>query len=210
MADPKIATPTQAATAPSLKPAAANVASAQGGIFGFGALKDNILGIVKAAGPQQLDISLFNRGLMVVIGMLIVYLIVSTSRAWTELKKFPDQEIKISAADQSSGAFKEIATMKGVAYYIGKLSVRDIFHRQPKADDPGNEPVFSTKMADMTANLKLVGISMSDDPDAMIEDSSLQKTFFVKAGSMLGDLTVETITKDKVVLKYNKEMFELR
>jgi len=210
MADPKIATPPQAAVSPAGKPAAANAAGTHGGILGFVALKNNLLGIVKAAGPQQLDISLFNRGLMAVIGVLIVYFIVSTSRSWTELKKLPDQEIKISAADQSSGAFKEIATMKGVAYYIGKLSARDIFRRQPKADEPGNEPVFSSKMADMTAHLKLVGISMSDDPDAMIEDSNLQKTFFVKAGSMLGDLTVETITKDKVVLKYNKEIFELK
>lgn len=209
MADPKIATPPQAAVPPAGKPAAANAAGAQGGAFGFGLFKDKLLGIVKA-GPQQLDISLFNRGLMAVIGVLIVYLIVSTSRSWTELRKLPGQEIKISAADQSSGAFKEIATMKGVAYYIGKLSARDIFHRKPKADEPGNEPVFSSKMADMTANLKLVGISMSDDPDAMIEDSNLQKTFFVKAGSMLGDLTVETIAKDKVVLKYNKEIFELK
>jgi len=43
-------------------------------------------------------------------------------------------------------------------------------------------------MADMTASLKLVGISMSDNPDAMIEDTKLQKTYFVKMGSMVGDL----------------------
>jgi hypothetical protein len=208
MADPKTVPP-QSEAQTAAKPAAGKTPAAGSGAFGFGALKEKVVGIIKAS-PQQLDIGLFNRGLIVVIAVLIIYLIAGTSRSWMELKKLPGQEIKITAADRSAGAFKEIATMKGAAYYIGKLSARDIFRRQPKTPNPGNEPVFSSKMAEMTADLKLVGISMSDDPDAMIEDTNLQRTFFVKAGSMLGDLKVESITKDKVVLKYNKELFELK
>jgi len=209
MADPKTATQPQAALQPAGKSAAEKAPGAGAGTFGFGLLKDKFLGIVKVS-PQQLDISLFNRSLMVVIGFLIVYLMISVSSSWSELKKLPGQEISISASEQSAGIFKEIATMKGVAYYIGKISARDIFRRQLKAADPGNEPVFSSKMANMTADLKLVGVSMSDDPDAMIEDTNLQRTFFVKVGSMLGELRVESITRDKVVLKYNKELFELK
>jgi hypothetical protein len=209
MADIKTTPPTQAAAQPPAAPPKAADAGGVLGMLGIGALKEKVLGIVKA-GPQQLDICLLNRGLMVIIGVIIICFIRSMSVSLTELKNEGAKQYSISPATKAESGFKEIATMKGVAYYIGKLAGRDIFHRQAKPNAALNEPVFSTKMADMTATLKLVGISMSDNPDAMIEDTKLEKTFFVKAGSMIGDLRVDEITKDKVVLKYNKELFELK
>jgi hypothetical protein len=209
MADIKTTPPAQASGQPAGATPKAADAGNVAGMPGINALKEKILGIIKA-GPQQLDISLLNRGLMVIIGVIIIYFIRGTSASWTELKTETAKQYSISSATKAESGFKEIATMKGVAYYIGKLSGRDIFRRQAKANEPMNEPVFSTKMADMTATLKLVGISMSDDPDAMVEDTKIEKTFFVKVGSMIGDLRVDDIAKDKVVLKYNKELFELK
>jgi hypothetical protein len=201
--------PVPATGQPAAQPAAAQKTAEAAGMAGFGAMKEKIAGFIKA-GPQQWDIGLVNLGLMAVIGILIIIFVIRSLNAWNELKKESVKEYVISSASKAEAGFKEIASMKGVAYYIGKLSGRDIFSRKAKQDDLTNEPVFSTKMADMTANLKLVGISMSDNPDAMIEDTRLQKTFFVKMGSMVGDLRVDLITKDKVVLKYNKELFELK
>jgi hypothetical protein len=209
MADIKAAPPTQAAGQPAGTPSKAPDAGDMFGMFGVKAIKERILAVIKA-GPQQLDICLLNRGLMVIIGVIIIYFIRSTAVSWTELKHEAAKQYAIASVTKAESGLKEIAAMKGVSYYIGKLSGRDIFRRQPKPDEALNEPVFSTKMADMTANLKLVGISMSDDPDAMVEDTKLEKTFFVKAGSMIGDLRVDEITKDKIVLKYNKELFELK
>ncbi len=190
----------QPVAAPAAKPA---------GIQGLGALKEKVLAAFKA-GSGQFDIGVVNRGLIAVIGIMIVLYAYGASRSWKELKALSATEFTASQAAKSDPGFKEIAVMKGVAYYIGKLSGRDIFNRQAKPDELAREPVFSAKMADMTASLKLVGISMSDNPDAMIEDTKLQKTYFVKMGSMVGDLRVDLITKDKVVLKYNKELFELK
>lgn len=191
------------------QPAAAAPAAKQAGIQGLGALKDRVLAAFKA-GSGQFDFGVVNRGLMAVIGIMIVISVYGTSRSWKELKALSAREFTVSQAVKSDSGFKEIAAMKGVAYYIGKLSGRDIFNRQAKPNEFAQEPVFSAKMADMTASLKLVGISMSDNPDAMIEDTKLQKTYFVKMGSTVGDLRVDLITKDKVVLKYNKELFELK
>ena len=175
----------------------------------IGAVKERFQGVIKA-GPQQLDIGAVNLGLMGIICVLIIVFIRNTSVSWAELKKQAALEYTVNPATKAESGFKEIATMRGVAYYIGKLSGRNIFSREAKTEDATNEPIFSSKMADMTANLKLVGISMSVDPDAMVEDTKLQKTFFVKTGSMIGDLRVDDITNEYVVLKYNKELFELK
>jgi len=193
-------------------PAAAPAAVPSSGLAGIpviGALVNRFQAVFKA-GPQHLDIGLVNNVLMVIIAVLIIYFFMSFGGSFSDLKKLSGKEYSIVSASKSESGFKEIATMKGVAYYVGKLSGRDIFHKQVKTDQLGNEPVFSSKMADLTAHLKLVGISMSDDPDAMIEDTQLQKTFFVKKGAMVGDLRVDNITKDKVVLRMGKEIFELK
>ncbi|MFA5100965.1 MAG: hypothetical protein WC547_08800 [Candidatus Omnitrophota bacterium] len=209
MADIKT-TPPPATGQPDAQPAQAQKAVASAGIFGIGALKEKFQAVIKA-GPQQLDISVLNFGLMAIIGILIIFFIRNTSISWTNLKVEAAKEYKVIPVTKAESGFKEIATMKGVAYYVGKLSGRNIFRRETKSEGISmDEPIFSSKMADMTANLKLVGISMSNDPDAMIEDTKLQKTYFVKTGTMIGDLRVDDITKDNVVLKYNKELFELR
>ena len=68
----------------------------------------------------------------------------------------------------------------------------------------------SSKVADATQDLKLVGISWSNDPIAMIEDSKALRTFFVTRGQMIGEVRVQAIFKDKVVLSYGGEEIELR
>jgi type II secretory pathway component PulC len=63
---------------------------------------------------------------------------------------------------------------------------------------------------EMTQNLKLVGISWSNDPDAMIEDTKTTRTFFVKRGQMISEVKVKDIARDKVVLTYDGEDIDLR
>lgn len=179
----------------------------QGG--GFKALQEAFSGLIKA-GPGQFDIGRVNYFLIGCIVLMIVISGLRFSSAWHDLQAEKARHYSAKSAGIEPRGFSEIPAMKGLVYYIGGISGKGIFQRQSKMEQVMTEPVFSSKMADMTANLRLVGISMSADPDAMIEDVHLQKTFFVKAGSMIGDLKVESITKDKVTLKYNKEQFELK
>ena len=46
--------------------------------------------------------------------------------------------------------------------------------------------------------------------DAMIEDTQALRTFFVKRGQMLGQVKVEAIFKDKIILSCDGEEAELR
>ena len=91
---------------------------------------------------------------------------------------------------------------------------RDIFEIgykpiEPPAVDEGDK-LPSQKTLEATRNLNLVGISWSDDPDAMIEDTQALRTFFVKRGDYIGSIKVEAIFKEKVLLSVDGEEVELK
>ena len=70
--------------------------------------------------------------------------------------------------------------------------------------------VQATKLEEMVKNFKLVGISWSNDPDAIIEDEKAKKTYFVKTGDKINKISIEAIYRDRVILHYLTEEVELR
>jgi hypothetical protein len=60
------------------------------------------------------------------------------------------------------------------------------------------------------AELKLVGVLWSDHPQAMIENTKEQKTYFVSTGDKIGVVTVKSILQNKVILTKDSEEWELR
>ena len=44
----------------------------------------------------------------------------------------------------------------------------------------------------------------------MVEDTKSYKTFFVKRGDLIGEVKVEAIFKDKIILSYEGDEVELR
>ena len=69
----------------------------------------------------------------------------------------------------------------------------------------------ASRASEATKNLALVGISWSNDPDVMIEDTKDNRTFFLKKGQLIDNqIKVEAIFKDHVVLSYGGEEVELR
>ena len=106
---------------------------------------------------------------------------------------------------------KDKSALGGLADYLAKVKKRNIFEmgaakKAVSLIDAGP----SSKAVEATQNLRLVGISWSDSPDAMIEDIKALKTFFVKKGQMIGEVQVEAITKEKVILRYGEEQVDLK
>jgi type II secretory pathway component PulC len=58
--------------------------------------------------------------------------------------------------------------------------------------------------------LKLVGVLWSDKPQAMIENTREQKTYFVGIGDKIGVVSVKNIFENKVILSKDLEEWELR
>jgi len=59
-------------------------------------------------------------------------------------------------------------------------------------------------------NLNLLGIIRGDNDQAIIEDKTLKKTFFLYKGDLLGELKVYDIKESAVILDYQGEKIELK
>lgn len=84
-------------------------------------------------------------------------------------------------------------TIDEVAAQVKK---RNIFTFLPTKE----EAASAVSIGPTLSNFKLVGILWSDNPQAMIENSKEQKTYFVSNGDKIGELYVKKILRDKVML----------
>ena len=163
------------------------------------------------ASIYQLDIRILNRALFLSIVALAAYFIWSFSMSMMDLEKMPGLQFETGEATAPLSSASTSVLKKSVSYYLDNVSRRNIFEMQARRSTINvvkKEP--SSKIARETEQLKLVGISWSADPVAMIEDGRSLKTFFVKRGQMVGNVKIEAIFKDKVVLSYEGEEIELR
>ncbi len=83
---------------------------------------------------------------------------------------------------------------------------RNIFTFLPTKE----EAASAVSVGPTLGNFKLVGILWSDNPQAMIENSQEQRTYFVSNGDKIGELTVKKILRDKVMLGKDDQEWELR
>lgn len=158
---------------------------------------------------RELDIKVVNRGLEFFIFLLAFYFIASLSTNIFSLSRPLDLKVNMEkAAELKSASFDSI--LKTASYYLEKARGRDIFRRgRDKVDNLLKGP--SARALEATAHLRLVGISWSADPDAMIEDTRNPRTLFLKKGQLIdNEIKLEAIFKDKIVLSYKGEEVELK
>ena len=89
---------------------------------------------------------------------------------------------------------------------LTQVKRRNMFTLMPSKE----EAQASVDIGLTLGNLKLVGILWSDNPQAMIENSKEQKTYFVSRGDKIGDIEVRDIMRDKVKIGKGAEEWELR
>lgn len=165
---------------------------------------------------QSLDIKWINKMLLLGTLFFALYFLVSTTTALIRLRRPPDLEAPAAGNGSSVNLMERVFLKKAVSYYLEKIGGRDIFQmgdvqKVTSADGTiAQMKVTSAKILDATENLKLVGISWSSDPDAIIEDTKGTKTFFVKTGQRIGEVKVQAIFKDKVILSFEGEETELK
>lgn len=162
---------------------------------------------------EQFDVKVTNRVLGFLVVIFLLYFFGSMVTSLVNLSKAPRLESNAPVARIETRLPEPSGLKKAASYYLDKVRERDIFTMGLKkiaAEKPGANTGPSAKSLEVAASLKLVGISWSNDPDAMIEDTKGLKTFFVKRGEMVGDAKVQAIFKDKVVLSLDNEEFELK
>jgi hypothetical protein len=159
---------------------------------------------------EQLDVKVTNRILGSLVTLLSLYFMANLFVSLINLNKLPRLESNTPAAKIETVFPESSGLKKAASYYLDKVRERDIFTMGAKKTEKPVDNTPSSKSLELAASLKLVGISWSSDPDAMIEDTKATKTYFVKRGEMVGDARVQAIFKDKVVLSLDKEEFELK
>lgn len=151
-----------------------------------------------------------NRILVVASAALAIYVIGDTFASTVQMRQSPALAIRPQAASVSA-APPAASPVQEAAYYLQKVSSRDIFKEESSAPAPAKKTAAPAEPPAVTKNLSLVGISWSSNPDVIIEDKELKRTYFVKRGQAVGDgVKVEAIYKDRVVLSYEGTEFELR
>ncbi len=192
------------------------------GIFSLGNLKAKVaffgdrlkeILIVKK-GPLGIGVvRTVNRYLWLIVFFCGAYFIFSITLFAFNVK----EEIQLDM--EKSKEFKEALVpspptlLKKTTYYLEKSRTRDIFDF-PTSDKSEDKKDSKTKseLTSAMENLKLVGISWSDDPEVIIEDTKRKKTLFLKRGSIITsmDIKIEAIFQDKVILSYKDEEMTLR
>jgi len=91
---------------------------------------------------------------------------------------------------------------------LAEAKKRNIFTLVPPKPQP--VPGGQIQAVASVGNFKLVGIIWSDKPQAMIEDSKLDKTYLLSAGEDLGDYKIKQILPNKIIITKGDEQWELR
>lgn len=162
---------------------------------------------------RELDIRTLNKVLKFSLAALVVYFIINLSLSVANLKKDLNLSVKIDKTQVGTSSNKMNSFLKSASYYLDKAKEKDIFRKGMKKimAAAGAIKTPSQKMMELTQNYRLVGISWSQDPDVMIEDSKTQRTFFLKKGQIIeNDIVLKDVFKDKVILGYAGEEIELR
>jgi hypothetical protein len=83
---------------------------------------------------------------------------------------------------------------------------------EPEMDIPdlsGKQPVKRVYADDIKKNFALLGIITGDSNQAIIEDKTIKKTFFLYKGDTIGDMKVEDIKNNMVILDCQGEKIQL-
>lgn len=97
---------------------------------------------------------------------------------------------------------------KPYSYYSEQIEKRDIFQSPLYKKTAGSTKAPETG-SELTKNLRLVGIVLDNDSQAIIEDIDAQRTFFLHKGDRIREAIIEDIQESKVILTFADQRIEL-
>jgi type II secretory pathway component PulC len=172
--------------------------------------------------PRELDLKLINRGLIVLLVLVVAAIALNAQRVRPSALDFSREARATSLAVKEA---QPLATLRPVEDYLKEVEQRDLFNpvapSAPKKAEAKAEPVKppeATKPPEPTPlevlrerakSLKLVGISWGPVPVAMIEDTAKHETSFLKERESINQIRIKAILRDRVVLSYGNAEYDL-
>lgn len=166
-----------------------------------------------------LDFKELNIILTVCVVVLIVYLAISWFDVTGKSAQIVDFTSELAAKEQIQ-TFSPASLLKDFSYYSQRVKSRNIFEldlktisSQAEEDEIVEEKVVTPKdeLLELMESLVLVGVSWSEDPIAMIEDTDAKMTYFLKKDKEIDKgVKIKQIFIDKVILEYKGAEVELK
>jgi hypothetical protein len=171
--------------------------------------------------PRELNLPLVNRGLVVLLVVVVAAIAVNTQRTRPSPMNLSRPEGSVTLpvnADQPSVA------LRPVEEYVKEVEGRDLFNPvapppktaavrpepvAPPAPVKPPEPTAHDVLRERVKTLKLVGISWGPVPIAMIEDTATRETSFVREQDSLNQIRIKAILRDRVVLGFGNAEYDL-
>lgn len=168
------------------------------------------LGMIKATGHF---FKIFN-SVLIVLSLIFIIIVYQKWSKKEEMVAVLKDEFTLKGKPPPSKKIP-LEIPKPYSYFEDLMAKRNIFispvpemEMTPPVSPP--QPVKQLpKKPDFTQNLNLVGIILSDNPEAVIEHRKSKDTLFVKKGDRIEEAVVEDIREGKVILNYDGERMEL-
>lgn len=144
--------------------------------------------------------------MLALTGISLIYLLAVFLYPWfgfneIKLSKAPDDKPEITL----SGLELEKKT-KPYEFYLQGLGKRQIFSANFAQEETTTSPGVDT---DLIKHINLVGIISGENPQAVIEDKNIHKTYYLNKGQSIGELQIEDIKEGRVILNCKGQRYEL-
>ncbi|MCF7887582.1 MAG: hypothetical protein K9L71_04145 [Candidatus Omnitrophica bacterium] len=158
-------------------------------------------------GFREPNIKVINKILITIAALLLIYIIFDFIFQRLDLKEV-EKDLELT----TPGVFfqEDEGKTRPFLYYLEMVQRRNVFAPVGLGKDKEEIEKAKETLSKMAKDLKLVGISWGQDPQAMIEDPKTKKVYFLKTGDDIDKFKVEEILKSKVILSYQGETIELR
>jgi type II secretory pathway component PulC len=172
--------------------------------FLFGLVKDFFSKIKKFL--QEPNLKVLNKLLIMVVLLLAVYLAIDFVLQRENINNIYKK--KVVAEKTIWDTDKEKETLPFL-YYLEMVQRRNVFSPIELDVPEEEEKKEKENLTELSQGLKLVGISLGENPSAMIEDKDEGKTHFLTQGDKIREFKVESILIDKVILSYEGKKIDL-
>lgn len=160
---------------------------------------------------RQEGLALFNRVLALVVLVLMILVVYSVTSIRADVAEEVAKQVSGVGSVPSAPLILPNDVVPPLDFYLEKVAKRDIFLR------PGDQmPTTNAVPVERTEDLKLVAVSIDTaspaESMAIIKSKTSAKTHVVKVGQGIGStgFTLERVLPDHVVVKNNKQEFELK
>lgn len=166
---------------------------------------ENAISIALPIKFQEIDFRVVNKILSVIVVFLTIFFIYYTITNKPNVARIINAISGIKAQVLKK---KDIETFKPLNFYVEEIRKKDIFSPASSESIGSKTPYVPSGLRELAKNLSLVGIYMGMYPEAMVEDKTEKKTYFLKQGNEIKGLKVKEILPDRIILEYKGEEME--